>query len=177
MTPSFGSIMRLLPPSTPKPGGCSSRITVCVTPRGEPFHVPVKSGCPSARRGIGPALVAAAPSVLSTPASPPGRPSCPATGADAAANIASVAMDNTKRVRILFLLVEVSGPRVVDAQVIEHRRAFVVKQADVFLALERHANRPRPRKHFRIGHRGFVLQRVRVDRRVALDHLQRVAVV
>src|SRR5690242_8500668 len=178
MTPSFGSMMRLWPPSTPKPGGCSSRTTVCVTPPGEPFHVPVRSGCPSGRRGIGPALVAAAPSVLSTPASPPGRPSWPVTGAGVTTHITNdVAIDNRRRVRILFLLVEVSRPRVVDAEIVQHRRALVVKQADVFLPLQRHPNRPGTREHLRIRDRGFVLQRVSIDRRVAFDNLQRVAVV
>src|ERR1043166_2369200 len=178
MTPSFGSMMRLWPPSTPKPGGCSSRMTVWVTPPGEPFHVPVRSGCPSGRRGIGPALVAAVPSVLSTPARPPGRPSCPARRAGVAANIISdVAIDTRRRARILFLLVAVSRPRVVDAQIVEHRRALVVEQADVFLPLQRHPNRPRAREYLRIRHRRFVLQRVSVHRRVAFNDLQRVAMV
>ena len=43
--------------------------------------------------------------------------------------------------------------------------------------VERHAHLPRPREHLRVLDRRLVLQRVGVERGVALDHLQRVAVV
>src|SRR5262245_18965748 len=42
--------------------------------------------------------------------------------------------------------------------------------------IERHADLPGPRKHFRVLDGGFVGQRIRAARCVALDHMQRVAV-
>src|SRR5258705_13073124 len=184
MIPSAGSMIRLCPPSTPKPPGCSSRMTVCVTPPGDPLNVPVRSGWPSGRRGIGPAGPLDGPPSPSTPARPPGRPSWPLIGTGIAASMTTeAAIDNRTRVRVLMVQsssvvdVEVSRPRVVNTQLVEHRGALVIENADVFLALKGHSNRPRPRKHLRIGHRRFILQRVGVDRRVALDDLQLVAVV
>src|SRR6266550_3218739 len=182
MMPSFGSMMRLWPPSTPNPGGCSSRMTVCVTPPGDPLNVPVRSGWPSGRRGMGPAGAAVEALTPSTPARPPGRPSWPAIGTDVAAStMTDAAIDNRRRVRVVMLWsssvdVEISRPRVMNAQLVEHCGALIIQNPDIFLTLDGHPDRPRPRKHLWIRHGGFVLQRVGVDRRVTLNYLQRIAV-
>ena len=64
-------------------------------------------------------------------------------------------------------------------QLFRERHALVFHQLHVRFAaaVERHLDLPRLRKHLRVLDRRFVVERVGVDRRVALRHLQRIAVV
>src|SRR5262249_26655437 len=64
-------------------------------------------------------------------------------------------------------------------QWIPESQALVLEDFEVLLdaAVQRHADRPRPREHLRIFDRRLVLQMVRADRCVSFNDVQLVAVV
>src|ERR1041385_8552697 len=65
-----------------------------------------------------------------------------------------------------------------DSVVFKVGMALVFEQRRILVrvAMQVHANRPRPGKRLRIGHGGFVLHHVGAGARVALHHFQRGAV-
>src|SRR5688572_29212406 len=119
-----------------------------------PLKTSSRLGLPSAVRGIGPAGGRAGATLGAPPPRPPPPPRpCARAGVETTATPArSTAIDSTTEARFcitlltLLLDIEVSRKRVMNAEVVEHRRALVVEQADLFLALQHHADRPRARK-------------------------------